>query len=306
MYDLNHRLNHTTASQAGKKISASRGKLLGDVTMKMVKKILLGLAAGAAVLSMVGCKGVTVGGDDSIEGTIVNGTTSKAYVGKKDGEGCANTTANTIREMKLFSTKHYGAFAALTLTDEDKNANTGNGQLGYAFNYTENEDGTVNFITIGFRWDSKQYDTYVSQYYNVDTTKFSTKNFGVSAKKTAYDSTVNTPYEIEVATLPTQLSFVTMDEEGSATVGVNVIAEDDGSYTIKYYSADKLENYKLKNADATADKTITVSNEVTGRDTKKQTKMGCYAAVYGNKTLNGFWRFSSIKGEDLPVEGFED
>ena len=274
--------------------------------MKMVKKILLGLAATAAVLSMVGCKGVTVGGDDSIEGTIVNGTTAKAYVGKKDGEGYNNATDSTVREMKLFSTKHYGAFAALTLTDEDKNADEGNGQLGYAFNYTENEDGTVNFITVGFRWNSKKYDTYVSQYYNVDTTKFSTLNFGVSEKKDAYDENETTAYEIEVATLPTALNFVTMDADGSATIGVNVIAEDDGSYTIKYYSADKLENYKRKNADAVADKTIPVSNTITGRDSKKQTKMGCYAAVYKQKTLNGFWRFSSIKGEDIPVEGFED
>lgn len=273
--------------------------------MKMVNKILLGLAAGAVMLSLVGCKPPTIGAD-SVNGKIINGTTTKAYVGAKDGEGYKNAGTDTDREMQLFATKHESAFAALTLTDEDKTKTTGNGQLGYVFNYTENSDKTVNFITIGFRWNDKKFDTYISQFYNVDTTKFDTPNFGVTAKKNAYDANTKTPYEIEVAALPTVLSFVDFATDGSATVGVGITANEDGSYKIDYYKADKLDKYYKLTKDAVADKTYTVSSAVTGRTKKEQTKMGCYAAVYGGKTLNGFWRFSSIKGEDLPVEGFED
>ena len=276
--------------------------------MKMVKKLLLGLAATAAIVALVSCEGVNVGGADSIEGNIINGTTTRAYVGKKADDGITNDASGTIREMKLFATKHKGAFAALTLTGEES-GKASNGQLGYVFNYTENEDGTVNFITIGFRYGSqdgtnKKFNTYVSQFYNIDPTQFSKNNFGCDATKAKYDATVKTPYEIEVATLPTDLNFVTFGTE-DPTVGVEVIAEDNGSYTINYYAASKLNKYKLiKNS--VVDKTITVSSDVTGRTTLKETKLGCYAAVYPGKTLKGSWRFSSIKGEDLPVEGFED
>jgi len=276
--------------------------------MKMVKKILLGMTAAALVLGLAGCKGITVGGDDTVEGEVINGTTTKAYVGKKDGEGYTNNTGDFVREMQLFTNKHYGAFAALTLTDEDKNSNEGNGQLGYVFNYTENDDETVNFITIGYRWYNKQLQTYVSQYYNVKKSDFKNNNFGAPKNSTIKekDSTKTTAYEIIVEDFNTLTTskFGTLSDDGSATIGVEVIAEDDGSYTVKYYGSDKLNNYKLKK-DQEADKTVTIDKKVTGYTKNTQTRMGCYVNVYSGKTLNGFWRFSSIKGEDLPEEGFE-
>ena len=274
--------------------------------MKLTKKFLLvALAAFAFVFASCEQLNPTLGGDpnaeDSVSGTIINGVTSKAYVGAKDGDGYKNEgNTGTVREMQFFATKHYGAFAALTLQGEDKDATEGNGQLGYVFNKTENEDKTVNFITIGFRWNNKKLDTYVSQFYNVKTDQFSESNFGVSAKKTAFDKDTTTPYEIEIKVLPTVLDatkFGTLDADGSATVGVEVIAEDDGSYTINYYASSKLDDkFKLKK-DQTADMTVEVPATVTGYTKKQQTKIGCYAAVYKNKTLNGFWRFSSIVGE---------
>ena len=276
--------------------------------MKMVKKILLGMTAAALVLGLAGCKGITVGGDDTVEGEVINGTTTKAYVGKKDGEGYTNNTDDYVREMQLFTYKHYGAFAALTLEDEDKTAAIGNGQLGYVFNYSENDNGTVNFITVGYRWREKKLQSYVSQYYNIDKTKFKNENFGAPTGSTihAKDASETDPYEIIVQDFfeLDSSKFGTLSDDGSATIGVEVVAEDDGSYTVNYYGSDKLNNYKLKK-DQSADKTITVSKAVTGYTKATQTKMGCYVNVYMNKTLNGFWRFSSIKGEDLPVEGFE-
>ena len=272
--------------------------------MKLTKKFLLvALAAFAFVFASCEQLNPTLGGDpdaeDSVSGTIINGLTSKAYVGKKDGDGYKNEGTSTVREMQLFATKHYGAFAALTLTGEES-GKASNGQLGYVFNLTENKDGTVNFITIGYRYGSEDgsktfFNTYVSQFYNIDTAKFSEPNFGCSAEKTAFDETVTTPYEIVVKPLNTKLEFVDFGTD-DPTVGVEVVAEDDGSYTINYYAASKLDKFKLKK-NQTADLSVPVPATVTGRTEKKQTKMGCYAAVYKNKTLNGFWRFSSIVGE---------
>ena len=283
--------------------------------MKLVKKFLLGLTAVAVAAALVSCEGITAGGDptaeDSVNGSIIKGTTAKAYVGEKDGDGYENKNDGTIREMQLFATKHYGAFAALTLQGEKSGES--NGQLGYVFNYTENKDGTVNFITIGFRHNSNnKIDTYVSHYFNVKTSEFSTTNFGatdkgkktsaadIKALKESGDSV-----EVVIEELPTDLTWASTDENGDCTIGVEVIAEDDGSYTINYYGDSAIDDkFKLKK-DSTAKKTVKVSDAITGYEEKTQTKLGCYAAVYSGKTLQGFWRFSNIKGE-AEVAEFED
>ncbi len=276
--------------------------------MKMVKKILLGMTAAALVLGLAGCKGITVG--DQVNGEIIKGTTTKAYLGDKD-DGYTNEGTEWAREMQLFATKHYGAFAALTLEGENKNSSTSeNGLIGYVFNYTENSNKTVNFATIGYRWYHGDLQTYISQFFNIDKTKFSADNFGCEDTKAAYDKTVTTPYEIEIlkgssTTYFTLPSWAKMDENGTSSVGIEVIAEDDGSYTVNYYGPDKLTSaYKLKD-NVTYDKTVSIPATKSGNDEKTQTKIGCYVNVYSQKTLKGFWRFSSIKGEDLPVEGFE-
>ena len=95
MYDLNHRLNQTPASHAGKKISASRGKLLGDVTMKMVKKILLGLAATAAVIGLASC--ADVAGAGKATGTKTNKTITV------DGKGLFNYSIYNEQIAKQFA-----------------------------------------------------------------------------------------------------------------------------------------------------------------------------------------------------------
>ena len=282
--------------------------------MKMVKKILLGMTAAALVLGLAGCKGITVG--DQVNGEIIKGTTTKAYLGDKD-DGYTNEGNDWAREMQLFATKHYGAFAALTVEDENPAQKSGgNGVLGYVFNYSENTNGTVNFAIAGYRWYDGKHQTYISQFYNIDTSKFSAKNFGCSEKKSAYSSTETGPYEIVIIPTTSGNTFENLESwakfgaDGNSTIGIEVIANDGtngtkGSYTVNYYGSDKINSkYKLIE-NSTPDKTVTLSTSVTGYNKKEQTKMGCYVNVYTGCTFKGFWRFSSIKGEDLPVEGFE-
>ena len=276
--------------------------------MKMVKKILLGLTV-AAVIGFTGCQQPTVGGaEDSISGDVINGRTEKAYVGTKAEDGYTNNSSTSVvREMKHFATKHYGAFVELSIEGESASATNGNGQLGLVFNYTENSNETVNFTVVGFRQAAGALQTYISQFYNIDKAKFNNQNFGCSATKTAYDSATTTPYEIVIEAFPTTLSSSTFGTvtNGEASVGVWVMANENGSYTVAYYNKDKLENHKLK-ADQIADKTVLIDNTITGYGAKKQTKIGCYTNVYAGRTLKGSWRFSSILGEDLPDDGFED
>lgn len=307
--------------------------------MKMTKKIVLGaLAAMALVLS--GCNGgmlPTVGEEeDSINGRLIKGVTAKAYIGEKDGDGVENKTDKADREMQFFATKHYGAFAALTLKGEKKNTTAANGQLGYVFNYSENKDKTVNFITIGYRNHDGIVDSYVSQFYNISTDEFDAPNFGVSKDATKADGktakvkgtdffeynmadvTAEVLETIKESKKPTEIMYkdngaiffkianfddVYTAADDELSIGVEVIAEEEdgkkGSYTINYYKT--LKNYK-KVANSTPVKTVTVPATVTGYTKKTQTKMGCYVNIYAGKTLNGFWRFSEIKGEDVPVE----
>ena len=303
--------------------------------MKMVRKILLGLVATAAVISFVGCQGTTVGEDEDGAPKIINGSTAKAYVGAKDGEGYTNENESTNREMKLFTTKHYGSFAALTLTGETKSSY--NGQLGYVFNYTKNKDKTVNFITVGYRNNHGIIDTYISQFYNISESEFDKPNFGVSedvndreagkdffiytnvntitTEKLAEIKATGKPTEIYITPLNTQIGSLTFDNlkngNGDLTIGVEVVSNDGktagkpaGSYTVNYYT-DLTNDYKKVEA-ATVVDTAFVPATVTGYTKAEQTEIGCYVAVYGKKTLNGFWRFSEISGEDIPLEEFAD
>ncbi len=292
--------------------------------MKMVKKVMLGITAAAVALALVSCTGITAGGaPDSVNGEIIKGTTTKAYLGEKDGDGYTNEDVNnTAREMQLFATKHYGAFAALTL--ENETATSKNGQLGYVFNFTTNEDKTVNFVTIGFRNNQGKSDSYVSQFYNIKKTEFSKTNFGVDdsvnanaviIKPTAAKAlTAEAVAAIKGNGVPTEIQIEDFFDlgtwanisDGTATIGIKVTAEDDGSYSVEYFDNGSIdEKFKLKK-DATAKTTKKVSAAIAGNGKKTQTQLGCYAAIYAKQTLKGFWRFSSIVGEDIPEEGFED
>lgn len=282
--------------------------------MKMVKKVMLGLAVAAVALALTGC-GKELG-DPEVK---ISGSAGKASIEH------TNDTGSTQRKMKIYLTKHESTKCAFVI--ENQTESSYDGQLGYVFNLDTNKDGTYNFITVGFRYDGrsgkKYVDTYVSAFFNIKEESFSSTNFGVEKVYKNTDAfsiaTVKgngTPTEAEIAVLPTKLSDFSINADHQLIGAIDIKAETTGGYTIKYYNEaqlditknnnDKITGIKIKEAPGTAKQTIPVANTYTGYTEVTEAKLGVYAAIYENGgTLTGSWFASDLEGNPIPAE-FED
>lgn len=309
--------------------------------MKMVKKVLMGLAVAAIALALTGCgnllgnkiaNGLNDDDDDvvvegEVKGSMITGQASNAKIE-------VNNTENKIkREVDLLLTKHYGSRAKIV--QENIDTTKANGMMGYAFNVVEHkeaytEDGekksTYDLCIVGTTYYKGKPVTYVSAFRNIK--KLNDQNLGATdahvynAKNDANAAKFKNdtePCEYEIIALPVENEVATKNLDYYAydaaaktfTVCINVTAENDGSYTIDWYNpADVLKDSgswisatRLK--DVTDKKTVTIPASVTGYSAKAQAYLGVYANVYGLKALKGSWRLSGIKGE-AEVEEFED
>jgi len=138
--------------------------------MKMVKKVLMGLALGAAVFSFVGCADLLNGLDKkkddenaAIKGSGANLTVSYANAGK-----------DNYRAYKSTALKHAGALIKVTFNNDD----VGKSKMGVIFDLSSDaEDKTArNFFIIGLNPRSDVANFYVSKFSNV--TDIQADNFG--------------------------------------------------------------------------------------------------------------------------------
>ena len=301
--------------------------------MKLVKKFLLGLTAVALAAALVSCDGLLnkpIGGvqeedDDvavtgAVNGEMIQGSASNATIYVENNED------KILREVNPLLTKHYGSRAKIV--QEDIDTTKAKGMMGYAFNVTKKTDEDTKAVTydlsiVGATMYKGVPCTYISVFRNIS--KLNESNLGATDKhvyKAAdYEKFLadTEPCECEILALPVangkatkNLDYYAYDEEAKTfTVCINVVAEENGSYTIEYYdpkdvlkeSGSWISSLKLK--DVTNIEKVTISQTVTGYTKKTQAGLGVYANVYGNSTLKGSWRLSGIKGE-AEVAEFED
>lgn len=145
--------------------------------MKMVKKVLMGLALGAAVFSFVGCADLLNGlkakqGNDTEQ--EITGTASSKKVGAvNDGE-----TAKRIYDATTL--KHSGALVRATFKNP---ADVSTGKMGLMFDLKDNAAGGHDFFIIGVNpcADGKVANFYVSKF--EDVTDYQAYNFGTEENK---------------------------------------------------------------------------------------------------------------------------
>lgn len=318
-----------------------------------MKKILAAIAALALAFTFISCDGIlgdkTENGlnggnttqtgdvDDDADitteipkGGYITGTASNAKIDSR------NETGDIYREVDLLLTKHFGSRAKII--QENIEINKAKGMMGYAFNVVENKDGdntTYDLSIVGVTYYQGNPITYVSAFRNVKNLK--AQNLGAvnekdkSGKVTAYHvfnkendpdgskfraDTAPCEYEILPLVTPkkTELTKYKYDEEAKTfTACINVIAEDDGSYTIEWYdpaevlqeNGNWISSLKLKKIAAANKMTASIPAYVTGYKEKTQAYLGVYANIYLDETLKGSWRLSGIKGE-AEVAEFED
>ena len=313
--------------------------------MKLSKKILAAFSVAAMLVtaaSFVGCKDeddeedAFSGGTVKFDNSYVTVTTAAdgTVTVKNAKEGATGATENTTyyyRAFKKTTTKHRGGIVEVTINPNSNasDASPYDGVQGYVFDLVDGENDTYSFIVAALRWDVKNNElgTYISQYKNVliKSNNFTTEqNFtdvnGINIGETDCDAT-----EVELlkgdSTVYKTLApgAYTKNDDGSITVTVKVVQDEDGGYYVGYYKdasvAKEDGETSFENANyvpeytngADADDKSKISNAYTSNAEEKklnQRKLAYYANIYPGKVMNAKFSFAKTYGEAaIAIEG---
>ena len=292
--------------------------------MKMVKKILLGTVAVAAILSIASCKREVAGNSDMIQ---VNAASSKASI------DYTNETDDISRGWKSLETKHTDAICKISSTISGTDTN---GVMGYVFDLKDETDGTVSFSLAAIRFvpsasGAPALHGYVESYKNVDKSTLENgagfkKADGTDAKPTeaVWTQSLSTTPNSKFGKVLRQSSDMIEAYNGTtktATIWVELVANTGvtnskregtpGTYTVNFYTKDPGRSVSGNNisysdnpvVSAFATATIAKNNVNTAfTTTLPETEQGFYATVYAGQTLKGEWKFDAIKKEAEEIE----
>ena len=290
--------------------------------MKMVKKILLGTLAVAAVLSLASCGKREEAGN--IEIKVGAGSKSASIDFKNEGE-------DTARGFKSLQTKHLDAICKIETTVTDLVAGKGavaTGTMGYIFNLVKGTDDKYSFTIAGARYNQStgNVEAYVETFKNIakdDLEKSLTggiKADGSPAYVNGFGFKLLDKTEVDYAlaqqsTTPKKLElWIDVVANDGTTTGRTGPA---GTYTVSFYKADPERNSSATSFDLTygSNKSAALIRVVTIKATEvfapydatrgltsMQSDVGFYANVYKGQTLKGKWQFSQIKKEAEEIE----
>ena len=294
--------------------------------MKMVKKILLGLVAGALVLGFVGCKPPEGGDSDAIAETS---TFSKSASIDTENEG-----ESLMRGFKALNTKHLDAILHIQnkvnkIETPSNNLKT-NGVMGYIFNMNEEQ---TSFTIAAVRYNQKtgNVDAYVETYSGVDPTKLEKEDFSNGVKATgspAYSDGFG--FKLVDKSIVDEILAAEegTENEGLLDIWIDVIANDGesvgrkgtaGTYTVRFFGADpqrkkKASNgleYKADELELLKEVTVLADNvnnkfvkdgEESGKLSNMQSYMGYYYNIQAGQKLTGNWKFDALKMEAEEIE----
>ena len=277
--------------------------------MKMVKKILLGMAFTAAVLSFVSC-GIKEDEQKAIDGEDIG------YTNFNNDD--VNPDHKNYRAFVTTQTKHYDAIAEITIDNpEEVNGSKGaNAVLGFVFGVKEHvhspkvkisKDGETKDVTFydfgiaGVRWNKNKgkVEWYVSWCEDVPNTIIGFNNdtaFG-NIEITDVNGLVGT-FGTETVIVPDTGIFEDVAiplTDGKLKISIKTQANNDGGYTVK-----------LCNAEGTTVKTANIDSSDTGITSKEERYIGRYLSVYYGESIKGVIKYSDVNGNVIPADYRED
>ena len=281
--------------------------------MKMVKKILLGMAFTAAVLSFVSC-GLKEDEQKAIDGENIG-------YANKDNED-VNPSHLNYRAFNTTETKHYSANAEIVIDNPEEvvsSTRESNAVLGFVFGVKEHENSTqykvkvgdetkkvvfYDFGIAGVRYNKKSGKTewYVSWCENVPNTIFGFNDSGAfkDIKFTDADGHEVGPFGTEKQIVPTTGTFSAVDlplTDGKLALAIRTVAKDTGSYVVEL----------CKNvSDDVPVATATIPAATTGLSAKEERFIGRYVNVYYGETISGTIKYSDVSGNVIPADYRED
>ena len=265
--------------------------------MKMVKKILLGLAATALMFGVFSCKMA----DD--EEKAMGGTADKPTVEYE------NKNNENYRCYRSTSFSHAGAIVKVIFENPET---SGKSKMGVIFDLHKNDKdkNAVDFYIIGLSAQSGSdvSNFYVSKFENV--TDMQADNFGTKLDNNPADETelIELAPGQRITTLPSKA------EDGTLSYYVYYKALQEGAY--EYAVLDMTDaiakTLKAKNLSissmpegVTVLKSGTIPNAFTAvTDDSKlpQNKIGCYAMIPPSTKLKGHWDFFDTYLEAEEIE----
>ena len=274
--------------------------------MKMVKKILLGLVATAAVIGFAGCKQV----DD----------VNEAITGKNNDYAVdyENTSDENYRAYKSTSLKHAGALVKVTFESPDENNFS---KMGLIFDLHDSKTvaDAKDFYIIGLAGTSKDKNFYVSKMESI--VDIQADNFG--AKTTA---AAGEPKETEFVALSSANKITLPPKDANGNISVYVYYKafangKDGTANKGYY---EWGIFNFTEEQATAAKAFMKDETETGASLKTlkalgsapltegtmkdafdlgtggalpQNQIAVYAMITKKSSLKGTWKFLDMYKE---------
>lgn len=275
--------------------------------MKKITRILMG-AVVAATLCFTGC----MAADDFLDDEIIKYDTKNQEDGAEavGSVDYTNETDSMKRTLRIMTFKKKDI--ALNVIMENKNADSG--LMGIIFNKTDNKDGTINFILLGYKAEGGVPIATLTAYKNISKEDFEAEYFGTGKEPLA--STKGEEYHNAIG--PASIDFFpgngwknlgnSFVDGNNLKVGFVVTAkEGDTPYEIRMYAgktvdelndiADAIASTKEDDDEVIGSQVpISITNDMLNRSetSKIEAEIGFYANVYGNKTLKGQWRVADI------------
>ena len=260
--------------------------------MKLGKKLMV-VAMAVATFNMVGCNW----NKDEHHMIDFDAPGNHAEVNFTN-----DTDAEYIRGWATFNTAHKKDSVLITIKNQTEKSLDGN--MGFIFGQTKNNDKSYNFYVATVRWDNGTLRSYVSYYENVDSNYLEGgyKNFvsidGNAAKETQIlkGSGQNAWYGFTYNN-----EKFSVDNEGNVKVYIDLVFDEIQGYKVDFYKVN--ENNEKKGVAVKS--TGYMTNGLTKNNEKKyeilDAHTGAYAMVMKGKTLTGTWDFDNDAQQLYPV-----
>ena len=255
--------------------------------MKLGKKLMV-VAMAVATFSMVGCNW----NKDEHHMIDFDAPGNHAEVNFTN-----DTDAEYIRGWATFNTAHKKDSVLITIKNQSQTSKDGN--MGFIFGQTKNNDKSYNFYVATVQWDNGKLKSYVSYYENVDSNYLEGgyTNFvgidGKDAKETQIlKGNDSNWYKFEN-------NIFSVDKDGNVKVYIDLVFEEEKGYKVDFYNVG--EDNKINVVKSTEYMTygLTKSNENKYEILDAHT--GAYAMVLQGKTLTGTWDFDNKAQQLYPV-----
>ena len=263
--------------------------------MKLGKKLMV-VAMAVATFSMVGCNW----NKDEHHMIDFDAPGNHAEVNFTN-----DTDAEYIRGWATFNTAHKKDSVLITIKNQSPTSKDGN--MGFIFGQTKNDDKSYNFYVATVQWDNGKLRSYVSYYEKVDSNYLEggyTNFVSIDGNKAKETPILKGPVENAWYEFTNENKKFSVDNEGNVKVYIDLVFDENKGYRVDFY---KVNENNEKN-DEPVISTEWMTHGLTGKGSEDSrsyeildTHTGAYAMVLQGKTLTGTWDFDKKAQQLYPV-----